>query len=296
MNLQERIKKVVHSVRSIHWRTRYGFYDHWWPLRRRIIRSEGDSGKSLADISDYPLVSIIIVTWNQVAYTKSCIESIFEQSDYPNFEIVVVDNGSQDDTLHYLEQVQSQRGHLTVVRNEQNLGFARANNIGISHAKGQYIIFLNNDTVVTNRWIAGMIRHLKNPEIGMVGPVTNNVGNEARIKVYYRELTEMAFFAERYACKNKERVFDIPMLALYCAAIRKETIEKIGLLDEQFEIGMFEDNDYCRRIREIGLRIICAADIFIHHFGSVTLGALPAPEYRRIFEQNRKRYETKWEI
>jgi GT2 family glycosyltransferase len=290
------LKSIKYQIRRFFWKTRYGFYDQVWPLHPCRSRDVGDPGECCINLSDCPLVSIIIVTWNQAAYTKSCIESIFEHSDYPNLEIIVVDNGSKDNTLDYLKQVQCQRGNFGIIANEQNLGFGRANNIGIRQAKGEYIILLNNDTVVTKGWITGMIRHLGQPEIGMVGPVTNNVGNEARIRVYYKDLNEMAFFAERYAARNKGRVFDISMLAMYCVAMRRETVDKVGFLDEQFEIGMFEDNDYCRRIREIGLNIICAADVFIHHFGSITLGTLPSLEYQRIFEQNRKRFEAKWKL
>jgi len=293
MTLQKTIKN---AVRGLVWRVKYGFFDHLLPKFMRIAIDEENTEHYSHDRSGYPLVSIIIVTWNHLEYTKLCIENIFEQNTYQNIEIIVVDNGSQDGTLEYLRKIQLRKNNVTVINNQVNLGFAKANNIGIGHAKGQYIILLNNDTVVTSGWVEGIIRYLTDREIGMVGPVTNNVGNEARIRVYYHDLIEMAYFAKRYAVKKKGHVFDIPMLAMYCTAIRRETINKIGLLDEQFEVGKFEDNDYARRVRNAGFRIVCAADVFIHHFGSASIRMLSESEYRMIFEQNRQRYEKKWDI
>lgn len=246
--------------------------------------------------STYPLVSIIVVTFNNLKYTQLCVESIYGKTAYPNFELIIVDNASSDGTPDYLNSLKEKYDNVNIVLNSENLGFATANNIGIRESKGEYIILLNNDTVVTRGWISGLIKYLKNPDIGMVGPVTNSIGNEAKINVDYKDLYQMELFADSYTAKNRGVVFEIPVLALFCAAIRKETIGRVGLLDEQFSVGMFEDDDYAIRVRKAGLKIICAEDAFIHHFGRATFSKLQSAEYKKIFDENKKKYELKWGI
>ncbi|MGH9847582.1 MAG: glycosyltransferase family 2 protein, partial [Blastocatellia bacterium] len=91
------------------------------------------------------------------------------------------------------------------------------------------------------------------------------------------------------------RIADIPVLAMYCVAMRRAVFDRIGPLDEQFGIGMFEDDDYSMRVRRAGLRVVCAADVFVHHFGQASFGKLiESGAYHDLFEQNRHKFEVKW--
>ncbi len=245
----------------------------------------------------YPKVSIIVVTHNNLNYTRLCLNSLFEKTAYPNFEVIVVDNASHDGTREYLYELSKQNGNVKVIFNNENKGFAGANNQGIKASTGDFIVFLNNDTVVTKGWLGGLIRYFDLVEdLGMVGPVTNSIGNEAKIDVDYTNLSEMEEFAERYTKANKGKWFPIDVLAFYCVAVKKHVIEKVGCLDEQFSIGFFEDDDFCLRVKKAGYRLICAEDVFIHHFGGATFKKLSDEEYNRIFEENKRRYERKWNI
>ncbi len=264
--------------------------ENTWERRYEVLRSEI---KKL-----YPLVSIIIVTYNNLEFTKICIDSIFSKTQYPNFELIIVDNFSKDGTREYLQELLSRHPNIKVIFNETNQGFAKANNKGICAASGEYIVFLNNDTIVTRGWLSKLIKYLQDEQIGLVGPITNWCGNEAKLNVSYKSIDELEEFSEEYIRNNMEtKCFDISMLAFYCVATRRNVIEKVGLLDERFEIGLFEDDDYSYRVRLNGYRVVCAEDIFIHHFGETSFNKLKQDgSYSKIFEENKRKFEEKWHI
>jgi GT2 family glycosyltransferase len=212
--------------------------------------------------------------------------------------VIVIDNNSTDGTPDYLKQAETTFPNLRVILNENNLGFAAANNIGLHQATGDYLVLLNNDTVVTRGWVSTLIRHLhRDQTIGLIGPVTNNTGNEAKVDVDYTELKDMPAWAARFVRDHDGQVFSIPMLAMFCVAMRRAVFEKVGLLDEQFGIGMFEDDDYAHRIKVSGFRLVCAADSFVHHFGEASFKKLKANgKYDALFAENRRRYEQKWNM
>jgi GT2 family glycosyltransferase len=245
----------------------------------------------------YPPVSIIIVTYNNLDLTKACIESIYANSHYPNLELVIVDNNSSDGTRDYLNRIQNTYSNISLILNDDNKGFAPANNQGMRKASGENIILLNNDTIVTPGWISKLNHYLKDKSIGMVGPVTNMCGNEAIINVPYDVSTLEGFdeFLNSFFKRSmKGDSFEIDMLSMFCVAMRRETVNEIGLLDERFKTGMFEDTDYSYRIKEKGYKLICAKDIFIHHCCRASFGKLPANEYNKIYEENRVKFEEKW--
>jgi GT2 family glycosyltransferase len=241
----------------------------------------------------YKKVSIIVVSYNNLEYLKLCLQSIFEYSNYPNDEVIVVDNGSKDGSAEYLREME-ERGKIKAILNPLNLGFAKANNQGIQISSGEYVILLNDDTVVTQNWISRLLRHLNSPGVGMVGPVTNEIGNEAKIQTGYSSLDEMRKWAMEHTRKNRNKYFEIKMLALFCVAFKKSLLDEIGVLDERFEIGMFEDDDFSLRLKEAGYKTICAEDVFIHHFGKVSFKKMEGEEYQKLFDKNRELFEIKW--
>jgi polysaccharide pyruvyl transferase CsaB len=248
-------------------------------------------------VSLYGKVSIIIVTWNNLDYTRQCISSLLADQTWPNYELIVVDNASTDGTVQYLNQLSEEHANIRTILNRSNVGFAAANNIGLNHVQdSEYVVLLNNDTVVPIGWLARLLRHLRDPSVGMVGPVTNSAGNEAKIEVPYTSIEEMNDFAQVYMAARDGEFFEINMLAMYCMAMRREVMESIGPLDESFGIGMFEDDDYARRVREKGYRIVCAEDTFVHHWGRASFSKLESTEYMRLFEKNRTLFEKKWNV
>ena len=266
--------------------------------KRIAVAKENDWDIRVRDVlkvlkESFKKVSIVIVTYNNLDYTKLCLNSILNKTAYPNYEIVIVDNNSTDGTREYLKSIEGE--NIKVVLNDDNLGFAKANNIGINLSTGDFVILLNNDTVVTRGWIVGLLRHFKD-SVGMVGPVTNSIGNEAKINVDYSDLSEMDAFAEYYTAKHFGEEFEIGVLAMFCVAIKREVIDRVGLLDERYRVGMFEDDDYSLAVKRAGYKLVCAEDVFIHHFGGATFKKYMSGELKRIFDENRKKFEEKWNV
>ncbi|WP_211353912.1 glycosyltransferase [Thiohalocapsa marina] len=242
-----------------------------------------------------PKASVIVLTYNNLDYTKACLESLEQFTDYPDWELIIVDNASTDGTPAFLQDYAGGRSHVRLILNDDNLGFAGGNNCGLRVAKGDYVVLLNNDTYVTQGWLYGLIRHLaKDPKLGLVGPVTNNIGNEAKIDIHYSNMSEMAVAARAYTAAHARHLIPNDVVAFFCVAWRRSLLEEVGLLDEQFELGFFEDDDYCRRVREAGYGVAIAEDVFIHHHLSASFGTLPDEARKRLFDDNRARYEAKW--
>ncbi len=243
----------------------------------------------------FPLASVVVVTYNNLPLTGACLESVLARTAWPRFEVIVVDNGSSDGTPAYLEKLATADPRVQVILNPDNRGFAAANNQGLARAGGEYLVLLNNDTVVVRGWLEGLIRHLAaHSEWGLVGPVTNWIGNEAQIPVGYSTLEELPAWAERHCRQHDGRYFPIPVLAMFCVAMRRQVFEKVGDLDERFGMGMFEDDDYAERVRRAGLEVVCVEDVFVHHEGRAAFRRMDDQAYRKLFEDNRRKFEEKW--
>jgi GT2 family glycosyltransferase len=239
--------------------------------------------------------SIVIVTANNFVYTKLCLETLFAHTDGTQYEVIVIDNGSNDGTPDFLQDLASRHGEVSIISNHCNQGFARATNQGLARARGEFLVLLNDDTLVPPGWLPRLIGHLAAADIGLVGPCTNRSGNEAQIQTNYQTYGEFVEFARAYHAEHRPQAFDIRTATMFCCAMRRQVYEKIGPLDEQFEVGLFEDEDYAMRIHEAGLRVICAEDAFVHHFGQASIGKLASTdEYGNLFHANRRRWEKKW--
>jgi len=242
-----------------------------------------------------PRTSVVIVVRDALPYTRLCIASLLVEGWEDGDELIVVDNASGEPTREYLGELKAAHPWVQVVSNERNEGFAAANNRGMELASGTVFVLLNNDTVLPPGWKQTLAGHLRDPGVGLVGPVTNRTCNEAQIDVPYRTHGEMLAFAADRAAIRRGGAGDIPMLAMFCVAMRRDVWLRVGPLDERFEIGMFEDDDYARRVRGAGLRVVCAEDAFVHHFGQASLGELCATgDYDRVLASNRERFESKW--
>lgn len=262
---------------------------HTWDARARVLEEQL--------IQLYPLVSVIIVSFHNLDYLRLCLESIWAKTEYPNYEVIVIDNASPAPVRSYLKESQSTRPRLRVKFNEENAGFAKAVNHGLAMSPGQFLVLLNNDTLVTGGWLNRLVGHLqRDPTLGMIGPVTGWASNEARIPAEYQSLEEIEAFAAQYSREHRGGLQEVKTLDMFCTAVRREVVERVGSLDEGFGVGMFEDDDYALRLRQAGYRLAIAEDVFVHHWGWASFGRLSQAEYDHLFEANRRRFEEKWGI
>ncbi|MEW9571394.1 glycosyltransferase [Rhodanobacter sp. Si-c] len=242
-----------------------------------------------------PRVSVVVVTYNNIDLTRTCLYSLERYSDYANLEVIVVDNASADDTPAYLTEWAAAGKDRHLILNPDNRGFAAANNQGLAAASGDYLVLLNNDTHVTPGWIATLVAHLRQSRtLGMIGPVTNNIGNEARIDISYDDMDGMLHAAADYTTRHAGQLTPLRTAAFFCVMMPRAVYEKVGSLDEAFGIGFFEDDDYCRRVEQAGWTIACADDVFVHHNLSASFNKLKQERRQALFEQNKAIYEAKW--
>jgi GT2 family glycosyltransferase len=263
-----------------------------------VLKEFGKISQKVSTKTDVqlPKVSIIVITFNNLKYTKACLYSVLAHSNYPNLEIIIIDNASKDETPEFLESFKKKHKNIKLILNKKNKGFAGGCNQGIKEATGEYIIFLNNDTIITPDWVQNIIKSLKDKKVGLVGPITNFMWNHQEIDIFYRSLDTMLKKSGNITDKNKDKTREANDIAFFCVAARTDLIKKIGELDTRFNVGMFEDDDYCLRVKKAGYKIVVAEDVFIHHFGQISLFSLGNSEYNRIFTENKKKFEKKWRI
>lgn len=260
-----------------------------WEHRARALIEQAEAPL------DVPQASVIVVTYNNIELTKACLESLDKYSAYPALEVIVVDNASSDGSAEYLRQWVESGPNRQLILNNDNRGFAAANNLGLAAARGEYLVLLNNDTHVTPGWLGSLIGHLRRDQsIGLIGPVTNNIGNEAKIEIQYETMEQMIERSASFTRRHIGRNFYLRTAAFFCVGMSREVYEKVGPLDEAFGRGFFEDDDYCRRVEGLGLRVACAEDVFVHHHLSASFNKLKVADRQALFEQNKAIYEAKW--
>lgn len=242
----------------------------------------------------FPKVSILMVTHNEPKFTELCLQSLELYTNYPNWELVAVDNGSKPETVRLLQRWAERLPNMRLLLNPENRGFPAACNQGAKLAFGEIFCLLNNDTVVTPGWLSALVDELlRDPKVGLVGPVSNGVSNEAQVRVPEEALQALSYWGIRRCQKFFRQSRSLHMLAFYCVATWRKVWEQLGGLDEAFGIGLFEDDDFSLRIRRAGYRLRCRLDAYVHHLQSSSFAKLSDTRYVQIYENNRKLFLSK---
>jgi GT2 family glycosyltransferase len=241
--------------------------------------------------------SIIIVCHNGLYNnTVACLESVLGNTSCEEDEIIVVDNNSSDGTQEYLRELSIAIPHLRLVLNGTNKGFPGGNNDGIRMSRGDYLVLLNNDTLVTEGWVTELLRPLsEDTSIGLVGPVSNALGNEQLIFTAGNSPEEVLAEGRKWCEASRGDRFYTDMLSFFCVAMRKDLVESVGLLDERFGLGYFEDNDYCMRVKKAGYTLVCLEDVFVYHRGSGSFDTRRQAVHQ-LLKRNQKLLEKKFGI
>ncbi len=219
-----------------------------------------------------PLVSVIIVNWNGYKHLRPCIESLLRIS-YKHFEIVCVDNASTDQSTPYIRQLQKAHKNIVLVKNKRNEGFALGNTIGVEHAKGELILFLNNDTLVENNFLEPLIVRLQSKKIAAVQPTIFQYPQKQLVDSIGSYFLYSGFLYHVYHNKSlpkkgvgASRIFTMKGA---CMLIKKSVLDIVGVFDPDY-FAYFEETDLCQRIWIAGYEVWFEPNSAIYHKGGAT--------------------------
>lgn len=242
-------------------------------------------------MSGPPAASIVIPTYNRLYLLKSCIEAIRAHTT-PSYELIVVDNGSTDGTAQYCKEER-----VPFISCPSNLGFPAACNLGMNVSAGDIIILLNNDVIVSYRWLDNILEAFRlHEDIGIIGPLTNYASGRQCEPRAYDDLEQFHHHARQWNKPDPKKHQRVLRVVGLCLAVRRSVMNRIGLLDEQFSPGHFEDDDYCLRARMSGYGIMIARDVYVHHYGSASFKEHGEHALKELVRRNYKRFVDKWSI
>ena len=223
------------------------------------------------------MVSIILVSHNLGQVTRACVESIQRNVRIP-YEIIVVDNQSDDETVAVLESLPG----IRLFKSDRNLGFPAGSNLGLAAARGDVVWFLNNDTIVPPGSLERMVELLLGDEkIGIVGPVTSRIDGKQQIPVEYaftpgvplEDVSVVEEFAAKVAREYAGQTWRMIRLVGFSMLMRKADLDRLGGFDERMGLGTFEDDSMSLKFVAAGYQLLVARDAFIHHIGSASFKA-----------------------
>ncbi|ACE85354.1 glycosyltransferase family 2 protein [Cellvibrio japonicus] len=249
-----------------------------------------------------PLVSLIIPTRNGLQLIRQCIDSIQQKTTYPNYEIIVVDNGSDDpEALTYFDTLKN-TPRFKVIRDNRPFNYSQLNNLAVKHSDGEIIGLINNDVeVIRPEWLNEMVVHALRPGVGAVGAkllfpderlqhggVVLGIGGVANHAHLFIRGTHHGYFARASVTQQFSAV------TAACLVIRKAIYQEVDGLDEQNLAVAFNDVDFCIRVTNKGYRNIWTPYALLYHHESATRGADIAPEKRERFVREVEYMMSTW--
>ena len=242
-----------------------------------------------------PLISIIILCYNKLEFTKKCLKSVFSNTFYSNYEVLVVDNASVDDTSGYLEAFGNK---IKFIHSNKNLGFVGGNNLAINYAEGDYVVFLNNDTEVKPKWLIGLQSVFTYyPKAGVVGSMLvfpNQTLQEAG-GIIFSDGTGW-----NYGRNDKLNVskYNFVREVDYCSGasliVRKSILTKLGGFDPLYSPAYYEDTDLCFSTRKLGYKVYYSPFSKVVHHEGITSGTDTSTGFKKYQLINKIKFEEKW--
>ncbi len=238
-----------------------------------------------------PRVSIVIPVYNKAVYTFNCLKSVLENTQGVDYEVIVIDDCSTDETPGMLASMEN----IRVLRNEENLGFLRTCNRGAALATGEYLLLLNNDTQVLSGWLEALLKLAdSDPKVGAVG--AKLVYPTGKLQeaggIIWSDGSSLAYGRDDDPTRPEyDFVREVDYCSAACLLVRRNLWERAGGFDERFAPAYYEDTDLCFTLRQMGYRVLYQpAAVVIHREGTSSGGELS----QRLQRENRVAFRDKW--
>jgi GT2 family glycosyltransferase len=329
LRLTERTEHIVHIPRVLyHWRTHADSTASGMTMKpyagkaalvaiAEALQRRGEPGSVVAneqaggcytvryEIADRSrLVSVIVPTRDHGEDVERCLSSLFQQTEYPNFEVILVDNGSTEaKSLETFAALQRSEPHrLKVLRHDAPFNFSEINNFAVREAaRGEYLLFLNNDTeVLTADWMSAMVEQAQRPAIGAVGAKLVYGDDRIQHAGVVLGIGGIAGHSHKYFPKEANGYFATPQIVgnvsavtAACLMTRRSVFDEVGGFDEDLQIA-FNDVDLCMRIVEQNYRIVYLPHVELYHYESKSRGLETTPEKQARFKSEIDFMERRW--
>lgn len=251
-----------------------------------------------------PLVTIIIPNKDHKKELKTCVDSLFEKTSYQNFEILIIENNSTGkDIFAYYKELEAAHENVRVLTWEKEFNYSAINNFGAEHARGEYLLLLNNDIEVkTENWMEEMLSYCQREDVGIVGAkllfpnekiqhagVILGMGPSGTAgHLFYNFPGDQFVYAGR-----SQTTQDLSAVTAACMMVKKELYQKVGGMDEAFQVA-FNDIDFCLRVRETGKLVVFQAYAELYHHESLTRGYETSQKNKKRFKEEIKLFKTRW--
>lgn len=256
------------------------------------------------DLEDNPLISIIIPTKDRVEILKNCIDSILEKTTYDNYEIIIIDNGSKEKvTLDYLNELGKNNKNIKVIREECPFNYSYLNNVGVSHASGDYLVLLNNDIeIITNHWLEVMLGYAQQEHVGAVGPKLLFANGKIQhagvvLGVGVGHIANHAFYLEdKNAAAPAGRLlvpYNYSAVTGACIMVSKKKYEAVRGLEEDLAVN-YNDIDFCLKLLDKSYYNVFLPQVELYHLESVSRGKITDEKKQKQYEFERDYMRKKW--
>lgn len=254
-------------------------------------------------LKEKPLISIIIPNKNHVEDLRKCVNSILNKSTYPSYEIIIVDNNSDEMVVEDYYKALKQNEKIRIVSWNKKFNFSAICNYGVGFAKGQYVVLLNNDTeVITESWLEEMLMYAQRQDVGAVGAklyFANNTIQHAGVVLGMGRHRTAGYIFSKVDKKNLGYMGrlcyaqNLSAVTFACVMIPRHVWDEVGGLDESFAVA-FNDVDMCMRIRKAGYLIVWTPYAELYHYEFKSRGLEDTPEKKKRFEGEVKRFQERW--
>lgn len=237
--------------------------------------------------------SIILLCHNDAHYLEACVKSVARNTRGLSYELILVDNDSRDDAAQIMARIKkTSRCPVKIVRLRQNIFFAGGNLKGLEASRGEYVVYLNSDTLVPPGWLDTMLEQLRaNPRIGMLGPLTNSAVGPQFVPGGCPNFKKLDAWHKSWAPLQPQEPACVPWIIGFCVAMPRQLALRTRGFSTAYGPGGYEDYDLCLRLRLMGLEVAVSPNCYVHHFGGKGYAGM---DYHALRATNQNLYWSIW--